>query len=203
MRRRASVQAAFDAVRFGPTRILNLREALPSGAEAARRAEGWLRAKQLERAGEVLVITGRGNSSVGGVPVVRTHILRLLTSLRRRGVVGEFTEHTAGSFVVRLAPLRALFEAPARNREQHQSPPLATPQTLKALSSDTQMALRILATRALESLGMQAPSAGMISAEMERQFALLSRGVPAGADAEGALREAAAAALDEYDASDR
>lgn len=203
MRRRASVQAAFDAVRFGPTRILNLREALPSGAEATRRAEGWLRAKQLERAGEVLVITGRGNSSVGGVPVVRTQVFRLLTSLRRRGVVSEVTEHTAGSFVVRLAPLRALFEAPARNREQHQSPPPAIPQTLKALSGETQHLLRVLATRALESLGIQAPGRAMISSEMERQFALLSRGVPTGVDAEAALRRAADAALDEYDASDR
>jgi hypothetical protein len=202
MRRRASVQAAFDAVRFGPTRILNLREALPSGAEATRRAEGWLRAKQLERAGEVLVITGRGNSSVGGVPVVRTQVLRLLTSLRRRGVVAEVLEHTAGSFVVRLAPLRALFEAPARNREQHQTPPPPIPQSLKALSGETQRVLRVLATRALESLGMQAPGRAMIASEMERQFALLSRGVPAGVEAEAALRRAADAALDEYDASD-
>jgi hypothetical protein len=203
MRRRASVQAAFDAVRFGPTRILNLREALPSGAEATRRAEGWLRAKQLERAGEVLVITGRGNSSVGGVPVIRMQVVRLLASLRRRGVVSDVTEHTAGSFVVRLAPLRALFEAPARNREQHETPPLATPQTLRALSGETQLVLRTLATRALESLGMQAPSAAMISSEMERQFALLSRGVPASGDAEAVLRNAADAALEEYDAADR
>jgi hypothetical protein len=203
MRRRASVQAAFDAVRFGPTRILNLREALPSGAEATRRAEGWLRAKQLERAGEVLVITGRGSASVGGIPVIRTQVLLLLTSLRRRGVVSEVTEHTAGSFVVRLAPLRALFEAPARNREQQQPLPPPLPQTLKALSGETQRVLRVLATRALESLGMQAPSRAMVSSEMERQFALLSRGVPAGIDADMALRRAADAALDEYDASDR
>ena len=202
MRRRASVQAAFDAVRFGPTRILNLREALPSGAEATRRAEGWLRAKQLERAGEVLVITGRGSASVGGIPVIRTQVLLLLTSLRRRGVVSEVTEHTAGSFVVRLAPLRALFEAPARNREQQQPLPPPLPQTLKALSGETQRVLRVLATRALESLGMQAPSRAMVSSEMERQFALLSRGVPAGIDADMALRRAADAALDEYDASD-
>jgi hypothetical protein len=129
-------------------------------------------------------------------------VLRLLTSLRRRGVVAEVLEHTAGSFVVRLAPLRALFEAPARNREQHQTPPPPIPQSLKALSGETQRVLRVLATRALESLGMQAPGRAMIASEMERQFALLSRGVPAGVEAEAALRRAADAALDEYDASD-
>ncbi|MFP5354388.1 MAG: hypothetical protein ACLGIK_04420, partial [Gemmatimonadota bacterium] len=67
MRRRPAVQQAFDEARFGATRILNVRDPLLSGVEAVRRADGWLRAKQVERAEEVLVITGRGAGSVGHV----------------------------------------------------------------------------------------------------------------------------------------
>ena len=36
---------------------------------------GWLRAKQVEEAGEVLIITGRGNQSEGQVAVVREAVL--------------------------------------------------------------------------------------------------------------------------------
>ena len=41
------LQRAFDEVRFGATRTLNLRESLPTGAEAARRLEAWLRQHQV------------------------------------------------------------------------------------------------------------------------------------------------------------
>jgi hypothetical protein len=87
MRRRAAVQQAFDEARFGATRMLNVREPMLTGAEAARRAEGWLRAKQVEHVEEVLVITGRGNGSPGQVGVVREEIRKLLGRLRRAGVV--------------------------------------------------------------------------------------------------------------------
>ena len=49
MRRTSAVQQAFDEARFGATRSLNVREPMLSAAEAARRAEGWLRAKQVEQ----------------------------------------------------------------------------------------------------------------------------------------------------------
>ena len=61
MRRRPAVQRAFDEVRFGATRILNVRDALLTGTEAVRRVDGWLRAKQVEdasRAGDLVVVPG-------------------------------------------------------------------------------------------------------------------------------------------------
>ncbi|MGH7709758.1 MAG: hypothetical protein ACREOG_00650, partial [Gemmatimonadaceae bacterium] len=56
---------AFDEAQFGEARTLNLRDGLPSGADAAARADAWLRLKQVEGVREVLVITGRGANSVG------------------------------------------------------------------------------------------------------------------------------------------
>lgn len=117
MRRRPAVQQAFDEARFGATRILNVRDPMLSGAEAVRRAEGWLRAKQVECAGEVLIVTGRGAGSVDHIAVVREEVRKLLARLRRGGVVSEIVEHTPGSFAVRLAPMRALFEAAPRLRD--------------------------------------------------------------------------------------
>ena len=67
---------ALDSVRFGDANILNLRDSLPSSAEAARRAEAWLRQKQVESVKEVLVITGRGNNSEGGVSPVAAEMER-------------------------------------------------------------------------------------------------------------------------------
>src|SRR5688572_21607642 len=95
-----ALQRAFDEVRFGPSRILSVRDSMPSAREAEYRVEQWLRTKQAERAGEVLVITGRGAGSVDNVPVVRGTVQKLLGALRRRGVVSQVEEHTAGSFVV-------------------------------------------------------------------------------------------------------
>src|SRR5262245_45437664 len=115
------IQHAFDELRFGPARTLNLREHLPTANEARTRAERWLRGKQVERAGEVLVITGRGKHSEGGTPVVRQAIVQLFASLRRRNVIEAWAEHTPGSFVVTLAPVRALFEVPKRRRERRTS----------------------------------------------------------------------------------
>src|SRR5512142_2544312 len=89
------LRQAFDEVRFGPSRTLNLRETLPTAAAATTRTESWLRQQQVERAGEVLIVTGRGNHSPEGVSVVRESVIRLLHSLKRRGVVAEHHEHTA------------------------------------------------------------------------------------------------------------
>src|SRR5689334_12617868 len=138
------LKQAFDEARFGPQRTLNLRETLPTAEQAAKRAELWLRQLQMARAGEVLIITGRGRGSEGGVSVVREAINALLHVLRRRGVVREFREHTAGSFVVTLAPISELWEAPRRRRDRGQ-PEAPAPPSLKGLDEETRLLLRNLA----------------------------------------------------------
>jgi len=199
MRRRASVQQAFDEVRFGPTRILNLREGLPTGPDAVARAEGWLRSKQVELAGEVLVITGRGAGSLGGVPVIRTEVEKLLRRLRRTGVVSSVREHTSGSVAVTLAPLRTLFEGTRRKRDidrETRAPPNVP--VFGALEPETRTTLHQLARRAIETLGVRSPTEQMIRAEMERQFALLTRTIPREEFSERAFAGALVRALDEY-----
>src|SRR3989304_6999857 len=103
-------------LRFGRENTLDLRSSLPTGAEAAHRAELFLRERQVASAPEVLVITGRGNQSADGVPVVRPAVAAVLARLRRQGVVAGWQEHTPGSFVVTPAPITALLEAPRRRR---------------------------------------------------------------------------------------
>ena len=194
-----SLDRAFDELRFGPERTLNLRAALPSATEAAERAEKWLRERQVAGADEVLVITGRGRSSQEGVSPVREAIIRLLTSLRRRNVVASVQEHTAGSFVVRLAPVAALFEAPRRRRE-HGAPPVADPAALEGLAPDTRRLLRDLAHHALAHLGVRDPSAAIVRSEMERQFARLLLGIPDGPGREERLRDVIRRAIEEHGA---
>lgn len=205
MRRRPEVQKAFDEARFGATRILNVRDALLTGVEAVRRADGWLRAKQVERAEEVLVITGRGNGSVGQIAVVREEVRKLLNRLRRAGVVAEIREHTPGSFAVRLAPLRALFDAPPRTRDGHEGrqrhPTPPNPQSLAGLGPDTMELLRRLAFHSLDSLGMADPAPEFVQGEMEQKFAVLARAI-GGTLNEDALRGAITRALIEYEESD-
>src|SRR5690606_37219832 len=99
---------AFDELRFGADRILDLHELRPTAAQAAARTEAWLREKQAGGAAEVLVITGRGRNSDGGVSPVKHEVGRLLARLRRGGVVRESHPHAEGAFVVVLAPLSAL-----------------------------------------------------------------------------------------------
>jgi hypothetical protein len=193
------LQRAFDELRFGPSRILSVRDSLPTAREAEHRVEQWLRTKQVEHAGEVLVITGRGLGSVDQVPVIRGAVQKLLASLRRRGVVSDVQEHTPGSFVVRLAPMRALFEATRRHRDPTPDAPVATPHGLQQLEPATRERLRALAVRSLESLGLRRLDSGFVSDEMERQFALLARGVPESGDPERWLREAIERALEEFD----
>ena len=194
------LHAALDEARFGSDRTLNLRASLPTAAEATRRAEAWLRERQMAKAGEVLVITGRGVGSEGGVSVVREAVCRLFTQLRKTGVIREVQEHTAGSFVVALAPVTALFEAPRRTRrESGPIPVVVEPDALRGLETETLVVLRRLADRALDALGIQARPASMIESEMLRQFAALGGGVPEGADREARLRAAMWVALDEFD----
>ena len=63
---------ALDEARFGAERTLNLRALRPTVKAAEARAESWLRERQVARAGEVLIITGRGAQSWDGVSVVRS-----------------------------------------------------------------------------------------------------------------------------------
>jgi hypothetical protein len=151
-------------------------------------------------AAEVLVITGRGLRSEEGVSPVRGAIAALLPSLRRRNVVREFSEHTAGSFVVTLAPVRALFEAPKRRREkpgEHVQAPVS-PQ-LAALEADTLDLLRELARLQLDALGIRSPAAVLVDAEMVRQFVALSPAVGEGDDAEARLQQALLRAIEELE----
>ncbi len=115
---------AFDEARFGKERTLNLRASLPTADEAARRAESWLRQQQiaLNGDGDVLVITGRGKGSPDGISAVREAVIRVLHALKRKGVVAGHQEHTAGSFVVTLASIQALLEAPRRQRDARRTP---------------------------------------------------------------------------------
>lgn len=189
---------AFDEVRFGGARTLNLRTLLPTAAEATRRVDGWLRQHQMQQSGEVLVITGRGNNSTDGVSVVREAGIRVFHELRRKGVIKGFVEHTAGSFVVTIAPVKAMFDAATRRREQQPLPPPAVPQTLATLSDDTTKQLRALAERSLDALGMR-ERGPFLEGEMLRLFGTLASSVPAGPDRERRLRDAIERALNEYD----
>lgn len=192
----SGLRQAFDEVRFGPERTLNLRQSLPTAADATARAEAWLRQQQVQRAGEVLVITGRGSHSPDGISPVREAVIRLLHSLKRRGVVAEHQEHTAGSFVVTLAPVHALWESPKRKREK--APPPPEPPSLDALAPDTRNLLRALAERALDGLGVRERDP-FVEGEMLRQFGAIAASVPEGPHREARLRAAIQLAMEQYD----
>jgi hypothetical protein len=193
----AGLQQAFDEVRFGAARTLNLRESLPSGAEAARRVDAWLRQQQVEQVGELLVITGRGNNSESGIAVVREATLRVFHELRRKGVVQDFVEHTPGSFVVTVAPMRQLRDARSRS-EAPPAPPPPAPPTLSALDESTRERLRVLAERSLDALGVR-ERGPFVETEMLRLFGELAAGAGDGSDREARLRAAIARALEEVD----
>lgn len=188
--------SAFDELRFGSQRTLNLREHLPSAAEAVRRTEAWLREHQVRGSKEVLVITGRGNQSIGGIGVVRGAVEKLLFSLRRRGVIESHQEHNPGAFAVQLAPLRALVEAPARNRERNV--PSERRVKIPGLSRETTDLLRQLAERSLDMLGVSGDEA-TIGDEMHRHWSAIAPALPAGGRSEEQLRAALRAAIRDYD----
>jgi hypothetical protein len=190
----ASLHQAFDELTFGRQNILNLRAQMPTASEASARCEAWLRERQVARAKEVLVVTGRGKGSEDGISPVREAVLRLLPSLRRRNVIAGYQEHTAGSFVVQLAPLAALVEAPRRRREP--PTPRPDPGGLRGLDEETRRLLRMLAVGALQTLGVHSPSTAMVEGEMLRQFAALAAAVPEGPEREALLQQAIVQALD-------
>jgi hypothetical protein len=193
-----SVWKAFDEAEFGAKNILNLRESLPTAADARHRAEAWLRERQVSRASEVLLITGRGNQSPGGVSPVRAAIVALLPALRRRGVVTEWREHTPGSFVVKLGSISSLLDAPRRKRDRALVATPADPRSLAELDGSTLSLLRRLAVRSLESLGVQHPEK-FVEAEMLSKFNSLAGGIAPGVEGEARLREAISAAIEQLD----
>ena len=189
------LRQAFDEVRFGAQRTLNLRESFPTVNEATRRADSWLRQQQVERANEVLIITGRGNQSHAGVSVVREAVIRLLHALKRKGVVNGHEEHTAGSFVVTLAPLSALSTSTKRTNAREAEPPPRTPPSLDELDADTRILLRNLAERTLEGIGIK-DTATFLQGEMLKLFGAIAATVSDGPDREKRFRAAVIAALD-------
>ncbi len=195
--RHVGVERAFDEIAFGRGRTLNLRAHLPTRSEAMTRAESWLRERQVTVGGEVLVITGRGNASADGVSIVRAAVLELLTTLRHRHVVAGYREHTAGSFVVELAPTAALHAT--RGVTTPAGPPAPTPQTLAALDAATRTALRDLATIVMQHLGVHSPTRRLLEEEMLRQFATYAGGVVEGPDREARLRVAIEDAIAELE----
>ena len=199
----SGLRQAFDEARFGSGRTLNLRESLPTAAEAVARVESWLRQHQVQAASkeesEVLIITGRGNNSEGGVSVVRSAVEGLLHRLKQRGVVRQHREHTAGSFVVTLAPISALWDAPPRPRiaEPKTRPP--DPPSLEALPRETRALLRQLAERSLEQLGVRGDRDRFIEGEMLRQFNVIAGSLAAHGPKEDLLQAAIRRALEQYD----
>ena len=187
---------ALDEAAFGTERTLNLRESLPTAAVARTRADVWLRARQVTRAEEVLVITGRGNQSIGGVGVIRQEILGMLPSLRRRGIVESWREHSPGSIVVKLAPVSALISAGRRRRDVGAAKSAPVTETIAGLQPDTLHVLRQLAMKNLESLGIVATNQ-FVDQEMARTFSTLMTTVIESPEREIALHVAILAALDE------
>ena len=194
----AGLQRAFDEVRFGAAHTLNLRQSLPTGAEAARRLEAWLRQHQVQKSPELLVITGRGNKSEAGVAVVREAAIRVFHELRRKGVVEAFVEHTPGSFVVTIAPVEAMLDAATRGSEQNVAPAIPAPPTLAALHEETRQALRVLAERSLDALGIR-ERGPFVESEMVRLFGILAPSVGNGPEREAQLRSAIQRAMWELD----
>jgi hypothetical protein len=190
------LRQAFDEARFGPARTLNLRESLPTAADAATRAEAWLRQQQVDRAEEVLIITGRGNQSHGGVSPVREAVIRVLHALKRRGVVAGHQEHTSGSFVVTLAPVSAQWERQTTGRASLAPPP--APPSLSDLDEESRVLLRNLAERALEGLGLKDTSA-FLEGEMLKQFGAIAATIGDAPGREQRLKSAIRAAMEEHE----
>lgn len=195
-----SLDRAFDELRFGNGRTLNLRALQPSALQAADLTERWLREQQVLGVDEALLITGRGNQSVEGYSPVREAIVRLLPSLRRRNVIASYAEHTPGSFVVTFAQVKALFETPKRRREK--LGPVPRPPSLNALDEETVRQLRDLAVMSLSVLGLHAPTTAQLEDEMQRHFTVLSAALPDGTDREALLQQAMLRAAEEYEGAE-
>ena len=199
-RRVVELKHAFDEARFGPDHTLNLRAMLPTAADAARQANAWLRERQAAGVRETLVITGRGNSSEGGFSVVREAVSKTLRALKRQGVVDRVVEHSPGSFVATLAPMRRLWEGARRTAAAQSDMPGTA--SLTGLDPETGILLRRLAERSLTMLGVR-DTEPFLEREMATQFAALLRGVPPGAGRDERLRDVIRRALDDDDGRSR
>jgi len=195
-RRLVELKHAFDEARFGADRTLNLRARLPTAVDAARQANAWLRERQAAGVVEALIITGRGNNSDGGFSVVREAVSKTLRALRRQGVVAAVTEHSPGSFVATLAPMRRLWEGARRTVHARSDTPGAD--ALNGLDPETDALLRRLAEHSLATLGVH-DTTPFIEREMATQFAALLRGVPPGDHRDERLRNVIRRALDDSD----
>ncbi len=191
------IERAFDELRFGASKTLNLRDNLPTVAQAEARVEAWLRRQQAEGSGEVLVITGRGLRSLDGVGKVREAVLRRCTQLKRLNVVAEVREHGPGALVVTVASLRALVSAPRLRTGRKTPAPLADPVELAALPEVLRALLRELALITIDRLGVLNPSEVMVQDEMRAQFAVLAPSVASAPDKVTALHKVASALLQE------
>ena len=173
---------------------------MPTAAEAVRRAEPWLRERQMARAGDVLVITGRGREVRGGIAVVREAIRRLFGTLKRKGVIWRrrgahrgFVRGDAGAGA-RAVRDRAALALQRRARRRR-----AIRGNCGRSTRPPALALRSLAERSLEVLG--APrTERLVHDEMVRQFAILASAVaPDETDREGRLRFLIDAARNAFD----
>ena len=185
------IERAFDELRFGTARTLNLRDSLPTVAQAEARLEAWLRQRQADGGGEVLVITGRGLGSLDGVGRVREAVLTRCRRLKRLNVVADAREHGPGAVVVTVLPLRAVINAPRLRTGRKTPVQLGEPGELSALPDDIRSILREVALLAIQRLGVLNPGESTIADEMRWQFGVLSSGIADSADLTGALRSVA------------
>jgi hypothetical protein len=197
--RQDAIHRAFDELRFGAGRTLNLRAQQPTALQATKQVEQWLRQLQVEGAVEALVITGRGNQSAEGFSPVREAVIRLLPSLRRRNVISGYEEHSPGSFVVTFAPVGALFETPKRRRERSTPPKPSDPRRLIQLDEETRRLLHDVATATLALLGVHSPTPALLETEMTRQFSRLAAALPETGDKEALLQQALQRALEDLE----
>jgi hypothetical protein len=187
---------SLDEAAFGSERTLNLRESLPSAAEARSRTEAWLRGRQVTKPEEVLIITGRGNQSSGGVGVIRREILGMMPGLRRRGIVESWREHSPGSLIVKLAPTSSLFSAPKRRRGREKTEDPRSETALEGLRDTTSEMLRQLALRNLDALGVDHEPA-FVQQETQQIFSTLTNALPSSERNEESLQNSIRNALEE------
>ena len=142
----------------------------------------------MARAGDVLVVTGRGRGSPGGHGVVREAVVKLFGMLKPQGVIARVSEHNPGAFIVELAPITALFDRPPRSRQGRLPEPEPDPAGLATLDTETRAELRTLAEYTLRQLGVPLGPA-FVQDEMMRQFSVLARAIdPDETDKEGRFR---------------
>lgn len=198
---KAELLRAFDETEFGAGRTLNLRDSMPTAAEARFRADNWLRQQQALGRDELLIVTGRGKGSANGIPVVKAEIVALLHILRRQGVVRSWREQSQGAIAVVPASMTELLSAPRRHRDskrEKEAPNSVTQPTMvfPGLAAETTKLLRELAEGSLTELGIQ-DLTGLVENEMTRQLSLLVRSLPEHGDREKALRAVIIRAIEE------